>query len=143
MSLQFSEFFGFFIGDVATHDISRHSLIGKRHRNKKRGRRRRNIIGFSQPLTEDELSSSDYDVDDNDAGEPGMLKDPAIETETFSTMNTTGSPEEIAERLDKFSSELDGLVKFIRRGVESLAGGTSETASTFGVLAFALEDWDI
>jgi len=141
MSLQFSEFFGLFIGDVATHDISRHSLIGKRHRNKKRGRKRRNIIGFSQPLIEDELSSSDYD--DDDTGEPDMLKDPAIQTETFSTMNATGSPEEIAERLDKFSSELDDLIKFIRRGVESLAGGTSETASTFGVLAFALEDWDI
>jgi len=142
MSLRFSEFFSLFTGDVATHDLSRHSLIGKRHRSKKHGRKRRNIIGFSQPLTEDELSSSDYDVD-NDTGEPGMLKDPVVETEAFSTMDATGSPEEIAERLDKFSSELDGLVKFIRRGVESLACGTSETASTFGVLAFALEDWDI
>lgn len=65
-----------------------------------------------------------------------------METETFSTMNMTGSPEEVVERLDKFSSELDGLVRFIRRGVESLAGGTSEAAPAFGVLAFALEDWD-
>ena len=40
------------------------------------------------------------------------------------------------------STELDALVRFVRRGVESLAGGTSEAASAFGVFAFALEDWD-
>ena len=41
------------------------------------------------------------------------------------------------------SSELDGLVRFLRRGIEGLAGGTDEAAPAFGVLAFALEDWDI
>ncbi|KAJ3576249.1 hypothetical protein NP233_g563 [Leucocoprinus birnbaumii] len=141
MSLQFSEFFSSFTGDAARHDISRHSIISKRHRSKRQRRKRRNIIGFSQPSTEDELSSSDGD-DGDDGREPEILRDPAMETETFSTINATGSPEEIAERLDKFSSELDGLVRFVRRGVESLAGGTSEAAPAFGVLAFALEDWD-
>jgi gamma-tubulin complex component 5 len=87
------------------------------------------------------MSSSDDDDDDDDQ-EPDVLRNPAMETETFSTINSTGSPEEIAERLDKFSSELDGLVRFIRRGVESLAGGASEAASAFGVLAFALKDWE-
>lgn len=139
MSLQFSEFFASLTGDATTHNISGHSYI-KRHRSRRQRRKRRNIIGFSRPSTEDELSSSD---DDNDEGkEPELLRDPAMETETFSTMNMTGSPEEVVERLDKFSSELDGLVRFIRRGVESLAGGTSEAAPAFGVLAFALEDWD-
>jgi len=33
-------------------------------------------------------------------------------------------------------------VRFVRRGVESLAGGVGEAAPAFGVLAFALEDWD-
>lgn len=45
-------------------------------------------------------------------------------------------------RLDKMASELDGLVRFIRRGTESLAGGVGEAAPAFEVLAFALEDWD-
>ncbi|KAF5364157.1 hypothetical protein D9756_000312 [Leucocoprinus leucothites] len=142
MSLQFSEFFSSFTGDAAKHDISRHSVINKRRRSKRQRRKPRNIIGFSQPSTEDELSSSDDD-DDDDGREPEALRNPAMETETFSTMNATGSPEEIAERLDHFSSELHGLVRFVRRGVESLAGGTSEAATTFGVLAFALEDWDV
>ena len=46
-------------------------------------------------------------------------------------------------RAERMSSELDGLVRFLRRGIESLAGGTGEAAPAFGVLAFALEDWDI
>lgn len=46
------------------------------------------------------------------------------------------------DRLDKISSELDALVKFVRRGMESLSGGTTEAAATFGVIAFTLEDWD-
>lgn len=45
--------------------------------------------------------------------------------------------------VEKISTELDGLVRFIRRGVDSLAGGTSEAASAFGVLSFVLEDWDL
>ncbi|KAF9450171.1 hypothetical protein P691DRAFT_665854 [Macrolepiota fuliginosa MF-IS2] len=138
MALQFSEFFVTFTGDAATtHDISRHSHIKRHHRSRRQRRKRRNVIGFSQPSTDEEMSSSD-----DDDGGVDIDKEPAMETETFSTMNVTGSPEEIAEKLDEFSSELDGLVRFIRTGMESLAGGTSEAAPTFGVLAFALEDWD-
>ena len=48
----------------------------------------------------------------------------------------------VLARLDKMSSELDALVRFVRRGVESLAAGTSEAAPAFGIFAFALGDWD-
>jgi len=41
----------------------------------------------------------------------------------------------------EMQKELDKLVRFVQREVEGLAGGTSGTASTFSVLAFALEDW--
>ena len=41
----------------------------------------------------------------------------------------------------ELQEELDKLVRFVQRDVEGLAGGTSGTASTFSVLAFALEDW--
>jgi gamma-tubulin complex component 5 len=47
------------------------------------------------------------------------------------------------DRIDKMTSELESLVKFIRRGTENLAGGAGEAAGVFGVLAFALEDWDL
>lgn len=138
MSLQFSEFFATFTGDAATHDISCHSLV-RRHKSRRQRRKRRNVIGFSQPSSDDDLSSSD---EDNDGREPQGLRDLAPESEMFSTMNMTGSPEEIAERLDKFLLELDGLVRYIRRGVEGLAGGTSEAAPTFAILAFSLQDWE-
>jgi len=55
----------------------------------------------------------------------------------FSTDDTN-----FLDRIDKMSTELDGLVKFVRRGTESLAGEAGEAALAFGVLAFALEDWD-
>jgi hypothetical protein len=41
----------------------------------------------------------------------------------------------------EMQEELDKLVRFVQREVEGLAGGTSGTASTFSILAFALEDW--
>jgi gamma-tubulin complex component 5 len=57
-------------------------------------------------------------------------------------MVTSTDDEALSDRLDKMSTELDGLIRFIRRGVETLAGGTGEAAPAFGVLAFSLEDWD-
>lgn len=64
---------------------------------------------------------------------------------TFSanaTMTADFTEESFHLRLDKMSSELDAIVRFIRRGVETLAAGASEAAPAFGVFAFALEDWD-
>jgi gamma-tubulin complex component 5 len=149
MSLRFSEFFTSLTGDTATHDISRHSLI-RRHRSRRVARQRRDVIGFSQPSRGDDgLSSSDEDdditddFDDDGNKEPDVLKNLTMETESFSIISTTGSPEEIAEELNRFSKELDELVRFVRRGMEGLVGGSGEAASAFGVLAFALEDWDM
>lgn len=50
--------------------------------------------------------------------------------------------EDAFARVDKMSRELDGLVRFIRRSVENLGGKGGPESSTFGVLSFALEDWD-
>lgn len=52
------------------------------------------------------------------------------------------SGESFDVRLDKMASELDTLARYIRRGVEALAVGSSEAAAAFGIFAFALEDWD-
>ena len=46
-------------------------------------------------------------------------------------------------QLDKLSTDLDSMIKFIRKSVESLSVGTSEAAATFGILSFMLEDWDL
>lgn len=99
---------------------------------------RKNIIGFSQTLRDTEQTSDE---------------DSELEGEDFGAGNATGPSYSMGvsvssaeggfiSRIDKMASELDGLVRFIRRGTESLAGGVGEAAPAFGVLAFALEDWD-
>lgn len=137
MTLHFSDCFVAFAGDT-THDISRQSLLlMKRHRSRRLERQRKNVIGFSQSLRQVEVSS------DSDDDEEDQSND-AVHEPSFSMAATTMSfaEENFDVRIEKMSTELDALVRFIRRGVESLAGGTSEAASAFGVFAFALEDWD-
>ncbi|KAG6854464.1 hypothetical protein C0991_006543 [Blastosporella zonata] len=79
--------------------------------------------------------------DDDDDDYVGGAAD--VPESSFSLNTSVSYVEEgFQTRMDKMTSELDGLVRFLRRGVESLAGGTGEAAPAYGVLAFALEDWD-
>ncbi|KAH9482299.1 Gamma-tubulin complex component 5 [Psilocybe cubensis] len=138
MCLHFSEGFVAFAGDnTATLDVSRQSVIMKRHRSRRQRRQKRNVIGFSQYLQDEDDSSSDEDMEGaehiNDPPEP-----------SFSMAGTSVTTEDdFYAGVERMSSELDGLVRFLRRGVESLAGGSGEAAPAFGVLAFSLEDWDM
>ena len=126
-----------FAGDsTATLDVSRQSISIKRHRSRRQRRQRRNVIGFSQSLQMDEDSSDDDDED----FEPEHLDREATAEPSLSisvTSTSIAGEEDFFARMERMSSELDSLVRFIRRGVESLAGGTSEAASAFGVLASA------
>lgn len=136
MALHFTDFFVTFAGDTTlTHDVSRQSISIRGHRSRRQRRQRKNIIGFVQSL-HDSLDSSededDFDVDAKEAPEPSFA----------SSASMSYAEEDFSARMEKISSELDGLVRFLRRGVESLAGGASEAAPAFGVLAFAFEDWD-
>lgn len=135
MCLYFGDCFIAFAGD-ATHDITRQSIVlTQRHRSRSQRRHQRNVVSFSQVTRQPVLDESDSesDFDEKSAVEP-----------SFSAAGASVSLAEggLSARLDKMASELDGLVRFIRRGAESLAGGASEAAPAFGVFAFALEDWD-
>jgi len=142
MCLHFSEGFVAFAGDTtATLDVSRQSIIMKRHRSRRQRRQRKNVIGFSQSLQAEDDSSDDEEDDDQDAEGTDHGHAPLEPSYSFGASVT--SDENFFVRVERMSSELDGLVRFLRRGVESLAGGASEAAPAFGVLAFALEDWDI
>jgi gamma-tubulin complex component 5 len=136
MALHFTDLFITFAGNTTmTHDVSHQSISIRGHRSRRQRRQRKNIIGFAQSL-QDSMDSSDEDEDadnfDVDAKEPSFI----------SSTSVSYAEEGFNTRMDKMSLELDGLVRFLRRGVESLAGGSSEAAPAFGVLAFALEDWD-
>lgn len=136
MCLHFSEGFVAFSGDTtATFDVSRQSVSMKRHRSRRQRRNRKNVIGFSQYLDNEDESSDD----DENEGAENDLPEPS-----YSTLGaSTNLEEDFSGRVEKMSAELDSLVRFLRRGVESLAGGSSEAAPAFGVLAFSLEDWDL
>ncbi|KAI0353132.1 hypothetical protein OH77DRAFT_1407845 [Trametes cingulata] len=147
MSLHYTECFVSFAGDT-THDISRASLRvvsrRSRHRSRRLRKQRRDVIGFAQAPSL--LHGSDESSDDDDEGldEESLSgrsgREPSM---SFGASTTASFTEEgVLERLDKMSSELDALVRFVRRGVESLAAGTGEAAPAFGMFAFALEDWD-
>lgn len=135
IALHFTDFFVAFSGDTTTtHDVSHQSMSMRRHRSRRQRRQRRNTIGFSTSLRDAQDSSDEDDVD---------VENPDITEPLFSmTASVSYAEEGFQSRMDKMSSELDGLVRFLRRGVESLAGGTGEAAPAFGVFAFALEDWD-
>ncbi|OJA18586.1 hypothetical protein AZE42_11191, partial [Rhizopogon vesiculosus] len=132
MCLHFSNIFTTFAGDN-THDISRLSIVMKHHRSRRQRRLRRDVIGFSAPriISDDESDDDDDDIAD-DAPEPSF------------SMNASMLSHEgdLANHLSKLSSELDGVVRFLRRGCESCVGRMSKATSAFEILAFALEDWD-
>lgn len=139
MCLHFTDCFVAFAGAGTTHDISRQSLLNmKRHRSKRLKRQRNNIVGFSISLRE-LVATSESDSESEDGDHLG----PPEPSFSYAASTTISFVEEsFFNRVEKMSSELDGLVRFIRRGVESLAGGSGEVAPTFGILAFNLEDWD-
>jgi len=139
MCLHFSDLFVTFAGDTTTHDISRQHISMRRHRSRHQRKQRRNIIGFSQSLLDTEhTSDDDSELDEGDDFGIGNVTEPSYSVGPSASLADGG----FLDRIDTMTSELDGLVRFVRRGTESLAGGTGEAASAFGVLAFALEDWD-
>ncbi|KAH9948797.1 Spc98 family-domain-containing protein [Amylocystis lapponica] len=140
MTLHFSECFVAFAGDT-THDISRQSLVVLTHHRSRRARRQRqNVVGFAQ-ASRDAASDSDSDAD-ADAEPDDHAEAEAEPSFSLGASSASFAEEGFVARLDKMGTELDALVRFVRRGVESLAAGAGEAASAFGVFAFALEDWD-
>lgn len=116
----------------------------RRHRSKRLRRLRKNTIEFSRNGRDHggdggidpDMESSSSEQGDDDEGY-------GMEPPSFIGDTTISFAEEDAfTRVDKMSRELDGLVRFIRRGVESLGSKGGPESSTFGVLSFALEDWD-
>ncbi|KAJ8086982.1 hypothetical protein PM082_005807 [Marasmius tenuissimus] len=136
MAVKFSDSFVSFAGNSSTHDISSHS-VSLKHRSRRQRKRQKNVVSFAHSLNWN-VDSSDSDAE---------LEDVDVENANVSSFSTSvdNQPEDgdLLMRIGKMSTELDGLVRFVRRGVETLAGGTGDAAAAFGVLAFALEDWDL
>ncbi|KAJ3808307.1 Spc98 family-domain-containing protein [Lentinula aff. lateritia] len=135
MTLNFNELFGTFAGDVTMHDISSHSVVLKHHRSRKQRRRRKNVIGFSYAMNPSP-QTSDSEMEGDEEGVDYSYS-VSINASTFA------ESDDLFTKINKMSADLDGLVRFIRRGIDTLAGGTGDASTTFGILAFSLEDWDL
>ncbi|THV08233.1 hypothetical protein K435DRAFT_4268 [Dendrothele bispora CBS 962.96] len=148
MSISFSDVFAAFTGDSdVTHDVSSRSLVIKRQRSRRQRRRRRNVVGFSQSIDwgSGSSDSEEFTADVDEIGPEADVSKYDGPTSSFSIEigETEMGDLDPFSRITKMSTELDGLVKSVQKGVETLAGGTDDEAPAFGVLAFLLEDWDL
>ena len=144
MTLHYTDCFVAFAGDT-THDISRASLrpVARHHRSRRLRAQRRNVISFTDAKAPSLLPSDSSDSDDDmPDGEGASAREPFTSFSLGASTTASFAEDGFLARLDKMSSELDALVRFVRRGVESLAAGTVEAAPAFEIFAFALEDWD-
>jgi len=158
LALRFARCLTQFVGAGVTYDASRISLLrtstGRRRKSRRSRASRKNVIGFleSMRFDETESSSSGDDLPAVDIDEEGRipLRRPSLIHQATSYLSFTVPIHEDDDeagtspaQLDKLSTDLDSMIKFIRKSVESLSVGTSEAAATFGILSFMLEDWDL
>ncbi|KAI0314462.1 Spc98 family-domain-containing protein [Amylostereum chailletii] len=139
ISLHFADIFVAFAGDT-THDLSHTHTPARRHRSRRLQQQRKNTIGFSMPvlnLAQSSDSDSDSHTEDEDP-----LNSEGPQTSFSLVASVSLGDEDLYGQVNQMSRDLDGSVRFFRRGMESLAGGTSEAAPAFGIFAFTLEDWD-
>jgi gamma-tubulin complex component 5 len=124
----------------------------KQHRrHQKRTRQReRNTIGFIQHISpsglESSSSSSDGEINEGDLErDEDILAGMASARMNRPSLASSISfgEESFTVKVDRVSEELDGLVRYVRKAVDVLAGGSTETSATFGVLSFMLEEWDM
>jgi gamma-tubulin complex component 5 len=139
----------------------------RRRRHQRRARQqRRNVVSFSEAKEDGDVdstssSSSDEDevVQESELEEqeehldaPGEMT-VALNDVADISRGPRGRPslaasmsfaeESFIAKVDRMSEELDKMVKYIRRALDVLAGGSAEISSTFGVLSFLLEEWDM
>jgi gamma-tubulin complex component 5 len=118
----------------------------KRRRHQRRARlARRNIIGFSEhkdAVSSSSSSSEDENIIEEDEKEVD-LQDMSQHGRPSLVNSVSFAEESFLVKLDRISDELEGHVKYIKKAVDVLAGGSSEVASTFAVLSFMLEEWDM
>ena len=108
------------------------------HRSRRLRRESRNVVSFSGAL----LSGSDSESSDDDIDRSILSSD----VERAAYLAAAKDTDAFSERTfiayhEKLTVELDELVRFIRRSLQTLLRGSR--GSSFEVFAFSLEDWDL
>ncbi|QRV72355.1 gamma-tubulin complex component 5 [Ceratobasidium sp. AG-Ba] len=138
MCIQFGDLFASVVADT-TLDLSR-PPVGKGIRRRRDLAARSNLVTFIPPpeadiesVTSDELGS-----------EPDLgLEETELEVTTMEPTIIGNIGDDWAERVERMAKGLDGLVRLLRRSAEVLSGSVGRSAGAFGMLEFALEDWDL
>lgn len=135
LGLQFSGLFAALAAgsDEDGHRVSRQTIKVRPHRSRRRRKLRRNTMSFSSSTV---LSDSSEDDDDDDDGEEQ-------EVEEGVSIVSKDLVEDLPTQVETVSRELDGVVRFLRRGVETLSNQASGDGGSFGVLEARLREWDL
>lgn len=138
MCIQFGDLFASVVADT-TLDLSR-PPIGRGTRRRRDLAVRSNLVTFIPPPEADVMSTTSDELGSDP--EPD-LEETELETTTMEPTILGGINDDWAERVERMAKGLDGLVRSLRRAAETLAGSVGRSAGAFGMLEFALEDWDL
>lgn len=137
MTLRFRDALTADVGGVPkTAQLS--TKVGSHGLRRRQQGRKGTMIGFARTSREAALASdSESDLEE----EEEASRHGCFDSQRHNVPSVSRDGQQLFGDIYEMQEELDKLVRFVQSEVEGLAGGTSGTASTFSVLAFALEDW--
>lgn len=110
----------------------------KRLRKRRARLNRQNRIGFSDQKEDiTESSSSDDGFIDEEALKGG--EDDEVEKPSLAT-SMSFAEDSFVVKLDRMSEELESQIRYVKKAVDVLGGGSSDVAATFSIFSFILEE---
>ncbi|KAG8747089.1 hypothetical protein FRC10_002505 [Ceratobasidium sp. 414] len=140
MCIQFGDLFASVVADT-TLDLS-HPPVARGTRRRRDLANRNNLVTFVPPPEADTMSTTSDEL----VSGPGVndeVDEEETELGTTTTEPTFLATDDWAERVERMSKGLDELVRSLRRAAETFTGSAGRSAGAFGMLEFALEDWDL
>jgi gamma-tubulin complex component 5 len=118
-------------------DSARRKRLRKRHARLNR----QNTIGFSDQKEDVTESSSSEDeiIDEEDLK---GREDDGVERPSLAT-SMSFAEDSFVVKLDRMSEELEGQIRYVKKAVDVLGGGSGDVAATFGIFSFILEEWHL
>ncbi|QRW15773.1 SPC97/SPC98 domain-containing protein [Rhizoctonia solani] len=143
MCVHFGDLFTSVVADN-TLDISRPIMVKGRHSKRDRSRRQ-NLVSFVPPSESDNVSTTSTELDETEYdSEDESVREGITERTTILDPTFLGpEDEEPGARVERLSKTLDTLIRTLRKRVELITGEGGPSAGAFGMLDFALEDWDL
>lgn len=137
MTLHFRDTLTAHAGEAAEAVQASPRIVSRLHRSRRGKQARKSAIELSLSLPEAiQASDSESDLEEEEALRHGLFI-----SQFYRMPSVSRDGRRLFDDIHEMERELDRLVRLVRGEVEGLAGSASGAASTFSVLAFALEDW--